>query len=33
MTLLPWKPPYDQQWIFDFLRARAVTGIETLGEG
>lgn len=33
MTLLPWKPPYDQQWIFDFLRARAVTGIETFGEG
>ncbi|HDT2604702.1 TPA: DNA-3-methyladenine glycosylase 2 [Klebsiella quasipneumoniae subsp. similipneumoniae] len=33
MTLLPWNPPYDPQWIFDFLRARAVTGIETFGEG
>ncbi|EPY1564298.1 TPA: DNA-3-methyladenine glycosylase 2 [Raoultella planticola] len=33
MTLLPWHPPYDPQWIFGFLRARAVAGIETFSEG
>ena len=29
MTLLPWQPPYDWQWMFGFLSARAVAGIET----
>ncbi|HHG8773952.1 TPA: DNA-3-methyladenine glycosylase 2 [Raoultella planticola] len=32
MTLLPWLPPFDRQWIFAFLRARAVSGIETFSE-
>ena len=32
MTLLPWYSPYDPQWIFGFLRARAVAGIETFSE-
>ncbi len=32
MTLLP-GTPYDPQWIFGFLRARAVAGIETFSEG
>ena len=32
MTLLPWHSPYDPQWIFGFLRARAVAGIETFSE-
>lgn len=29
MTLLPWHPPYDWQWMFHFLAARSVQGIET----
>ncbi|STW05911.1 DNA-3-methyladenine glycosylase II [Klebsiella grimontii] len=29
MTLLPWHPPYDWQWMFHFLEARTVQGIET----
>lgn len=33
MTLLPWHPPYDPEWIFGFLRARAVAGVETFSEG
>lgn len=32
MTLLPWQPPYDWQWMFGFLSARAVAGIETFHE-
>ena len=30
MFILSWQPPYDWQWMFDFLGARAVTGIETV---
>ncbi|WP_286809352.1 DNA-3-methyladenine glycosylase 2 [Leclercia sp. UBA2479] len=30
MFILHWQPPYDWQWMFDFLAARAVTGIETV---
>ncbi|MCP6204259.1 DNA-3-methyladenine glycosylase 2 [Klebsiella pneumoniae] len=33
MTLLPWHPPYDWQWMFRFLGARAVQGIETFADG
>lgn len=33
MTLLPWNPPYDGEWILGFLGARAVQGIETFSEG
>ncbi|QGN40577.1 DNA-3-methyladenine glycosylase 2 [Klebsiella oxytoca] len=33
MTLLPWHSPYDWQWIFNFLVARAVQGIETFSNG
>ncbi|MCE9896605.1 DNA-3-methyladenine glycosylase 2 [Raoultella terrigena] len=33
MTLLPWHPPYDGEWILGFLGARAVQGIETFSEG
>ena len=33
MTLLPWHPPYDWQWMFSFLGARAVQGIETFADG
>lgn len=33
MTLLPWLPPYDGEWILGFLGARAVQGIETFSEG
>ncbi|HDS4949800.1 DNA-3-methyladenine glycosylase 2 [Klebsiella aerogenes] len=32
MTLLPWQPPYDWRWMFAFLSARAVAGIETFHE-
>lgn len=32
MDLLPWHPPYDWGWMFGFLRARAVAGIETFHE-
>ena len=28
MFELPWLPPYDWRWMFGFLRARAVAGIE-----
>lgn len=28
MFELPWLPPYDWQWMFGFLQARAVSGIE-----
>lgn len=30
MYTLTWQPPYDWQWMFSFLGARAVTGIETV---
>lgn len=30
MYTLNWLPPYDWQWMFGFLGARAVTGIETV---
>ncbi|VUT02011.1 DNA-3-methyladenine glycosylase 2 [Klebsiella spallanzanii] len=33
MALLPWHPPYDWRWIFRFLGARAVPGIETFADG
>lgn len=29
MYTLHWQPPYDWSWMFAFLRARAVSGIET----
>lgn len=28
MFTLNWQPPYDWQWMFDFLGARAVAGVE-----
>lgn len=33
MESLRWQPPYDWAWMFGFLGARAVVGIETLNEG
>ncbi len=30
MFTLTWQPPYDWQWMFEFLGARAVAGIETV---
>ena len=33
MFELPWLPPYDWQWMFGFLQARAVTGIERFQNG
>lgn len=30
MYTLKWQPPYDWQWMFGFLSARAVAGIETV---
>lgn len=33
MTLLPWHAPYDWQWMFNFLGARAVQGIEIFADG
>jgi DNA-3-methyladenine glycosylase II len=30
MYTLTWQPPYDWQWMFGFLGARAVAGIETV---
>lgn len=30
MYTLTWQPPYDWQWMFGFLGARAVEGIETV---
>lgn len=32
MFTLNWQPPYDWQWMFGFLAARAVTGVETVTE-
>lgn len=33
MFELPWLPPYDWRWMFGFLQARAVTGIEHFHDG
>lgn len=33
MTLLAWHPPYDWEWMFSFLGARAVQGVETFVDG
>ncbi|HFK4065166.1 TPA: DNA-3-methyladenine glycosylase 2 [Kluyvera ascorbata] len=33
MFELPWLPPYDWQWMFGFLQARAVSGIERFQDG
>ncbi|WP_253384816.1 DNA-3-methyladenine glycosylase 2 [unidentified bacterial endosymbiont] len=33
MYTLTWLPPYDWQWMFGFLGARAVTGVETVTDG
>lgn len=33
MFTLSWQPPYDWSWMLEFLAARAVDGIETVGEG
>ncbi|EBX6686331.1 hypothetical protein DS275_08240 [Salmonella enterica subsp. salamae serovar Sofia] len=33
MFTLSWQPPYDWSWILGFLAARAVDGVETVGEG
>ena len=33
MFELPWLPPYDWQWMFGFLQARAVSGIERFDDG
>ncbi|MCR1340826.1 DNA-3-methyladenine glycosylase 2, partial [Enterobacter sp. BT223] len=32
MYTLTWQPPYDWQWMFGFLGARAVEGVETVTE-
>ncbi|MBK4556556.1 DNA-3-methyladenine glycosylase 2, partial [Enterobacter hormaechei] len=32
MYTLNWQPPYDWSWMFGFLVARAVTGVETVTE-
>ena len=32
MFTLSWQPPYDWPWILGFLSARAVDGVETVGE-
>lgn len=32
MYTLNWQPPYDWSWMFGFLAARAVTGVETVTE-
>jgi len=33
MFELTWQPPYDWRWMFDFLSARAVSGIERFDAG
>lgn len=30
MYTLHWQPPYDWRWMFEFLGARAVVGVETV---
>lgn len=32
MLTLSWQPPYDWPWMLGFLAARAVDGVETVGE-
>ncbi|MCO0814993.1 DNA-3-methyladenine glycosylase 2, partial [Enterobacter hormaechei] len=32
MYTLNWQPPYDWSWMFGFLAARAVAGVETVTE-
>lgn len=32
MLTLSWQPPYDWSWMLGFLAARAVEGVETVGE-
>lgn len=32
MFTLSWQPPYDWPWMLGFLAARAVEGVETVGE-
>lgn len=32
MYTLNWQPPYDWSWMFGFLAARAVRGVETVTE-
>lgn len=32
MFTLSWQPPYDWNWMLSFLAARAVSGVETVGE-
>ncbi|MBJ3558407.1 DNA-3-methyladenine glycosylase 2 [Salmonella enterica subsp. enterica serovar Derby] len=32
MLTLSWQPPYDWPWMLGFLAARAVEGVETVGE-
>ncbi|POT59619.1 DNA-3-methyladenine glycosylase 2 [Citrobacter amalonaticus] len=32
MFTLSWQPPYDWPWMLGFLAARAVKGVETIGE-
>ena len=33
MFILPWQAPYDWEWMFGFLAARAVEGVERFEEG
>lgn len=33
MFTLSWQPPCDWSWMLGFLAARAVDGVETVGEG
>ncbi len=33
MTLFPWHPPYDGEWILGFLGARAVRESKPLAKG
>ncbi|MEX3019889.1 DNA-3-methyladenine glycosylase 2 [Kluyvera sp. STS39-E] len=33
MFELPWLPPYDWHWMFNFLQARSVAGIERFEDG
>ena len=33
MLTLSWQPPFDWAWLFGFLSARAVDGVEAFGDG
>ena len=33
MLTLPWQAPYDWEWMFDFLAARTVEGVERFEQG